>query len=209
MTVVIYVHGLWLNGRESLFLRRRIEATLQAPVHAFSYPSVAATMQNITAQLADFVVEHGASELHFVGHSLGGLVIYRFLERYPEQVPGRVVFLGTPAVASRAAQGVSRLRWLAPLLGRTVADELLSVRERRWIHADRALGVIAGSRPMGLGQFFTRFEEDSDGTVAVSETRIPGATDAVTLPVSHMGLLLSARVADETARFLQRGRFGL
>jgi len=54
-----------------------------------------------------------------------------------------------------------------------------------------------------------KFDEDSDGTVAVSETRMPGATDFVTLPVSHTGMMLSARVAREAGVFLQTGRFGL
>ena len=61
----------------------------------------------------------------------------------------------------------------------------------------------------GLGQFVARFDEDSDGTVAVSETRLPGATDHITLPVSHMGMLLSARVAGEVGAFLEQGRFSI
>ena len=68
------------------------------------------------------------------------------------------------------------------------------------------LGVIAGTQRLGLGQFFARFDEDCDGTIAVSETRMPGATDHITLPVSHMGMMFSARVARETAHFLERGR---
>jgi hypothetical protein len=62
---------------------------------------------------------------------------------------------------------------------------------------------------MGLGRLFHRFDEDSDGTVAVSETRMPGATDHMTLPVSHTGLLMSARVAREAGAFITHGRFGL
>jgi hypothetical protein len=69
--------------------------------------------------------------------------------------------------------------------------------------------VIAGTRSMGLGRFFAGFREPNDGTVAVRETRIEGATDHVELPVSHMGMMLSARVARHTAHFLRDGRFGL
>ena len=52
-----------------------------------------------------------------------------------------------------------------------------------------------------------QFEEDSDGTVAVSETRLPGATDHLVLPVSHLGHAGLPRVARETGLFLQEGRF--
>ena len=123
--------------------------------------------------------------MHFVGHSLGGLVIYRFLERFPQQPPGRVVFLGTPCVASRAAVQASHIRLVAHLMGQPVADELLQPHERRWTLADASSGIIAGTQPLGIGQILAQFEEDCDGTIAVSETRMPGATDHLRLPVSH------------------------
>ena len=205
---VVYVHGLWMSGSESLLLRRRLAREFGMEVHPFRYAAAAATMTDITARLQKFVRDLRASRLHFVGHSLGGLVIYRFLERYPQQPPGRVVFLGTPSVASRAAVQASHIRLVASLMGRSVADELLRPRERRW-EADRELGIIAGTQPLGFGQLLAKFDEDCDGTIAVSETQLPGATDHITLPVSHLGMLVSARVARETGGFLQEGRFSL
>jgi hypothetical protein len=74
---------------------------------------------------------------------------------------------------------------------------------------ERPLGIIAGTQPIGVGAILVQFEEDSDGTVAVSETRLPGATDHLVLPVSHLGMLVSPRVARETGLFLQEGRFSL
>jgi pimeloyl-ACP methyl ester carboxylesterase len=203
---VVYVHGLWLSGAESLFLRRRLAQETGFATHTFSYPTVTSSMAEVAERLNAFVTKLGAQRLHLVGHSLGGLVIYRFLERYPEQAPGRVVFLGTPSVSSRAAVAAARNRWVATLVGRCVGEELLKEQARRWQPA-RELGIIAGTQRLGLGQFFAQFEEDCDGTIAVSETRMPGAADHITLPVSHMGMMLSARVARETAYFLQNGRF--
>jgi hypothetical protein len=86
--------------------------------------------------------------------------------------------------------------------------ELLGECERRWA-CGRELGLIAGTRAVGIGRFFAGFSEPNDGTVAVRETRLEGATDHLLLPVSHMGMLLSARVADECGRFLRDGRFSL
>jgi pimeloyl-ACP methyl ester carboxylesterase len=205
---LIYVHGLFMNGAESLVLRRRLLRDLGAPLqtHAFHYRSVTSSMADITARLQAYVRELAPSALHLVAHSLGGLVVHRFLERYPEQAPGRVVLLGSPLVASRAAVAVARRKWAATMVGRCVAEELFTERSRRWA-AGRELGVIAGTKSMGLGKFFARFEEDSDGTVAVSETRVPGAADYLSLPVSHMGMLLSARVARATGAFLKTGKF--
>jgi pimeloyl-ACP methyl ester carboxylesterase len=204
---VVYVHGLWMPGEESFLLRHRLAHDFTLTLHRFPY-SAASSMRDITARLEDFVREIAVPEVHFVGHSLGGLVIHRFLERYPQQPPGRAVFLGTPSVASRAAERAGRFAPVAHLMGQSVAEELLQPRERRWTH-ERPLGIVAGTQPLGFGQLLAEFDEDNDGTIAVSETRMPGATDHIVLPVSHVGLLLSARAAEETGLFLTQGHFSV
>ena len=205
---MVYVHGLWMPGEESLFLRHRLSNEFGLTLQAFRYSAASATMSDITERLESWVRELKAPAVHFLGHSLGGLVIHRFLERFPDQPPGRVVFLGTPCVASRVAQRASRFAPIAHLMGPSVAEELLQPHERRWEQA-RPLGIIAGSQPIGVGQLLADFTEENDGTVAVSETRMPGASDHIVLPVSHLGMLLSARVAHETGSFLTEGRFSL
>jgi len=202
------VHGLWLPGEESLVLKRHLAEEFALELHWFRYFGASESMSEITSRLAAFVRELGSAEAHFVGHSLGGLVLYRLLERFPDQPPGRVVFLGVPCVASRAAERAGAFAPLAHLMGPTVTEELLTRKERRWTHP-RQLGVVAGNQPIGLGQFLAHFDEENDGTVAVSETRMPGAADHIVLPVSHLGMLVSARVAHETGLFLTQGRFSL
>ena len=208
MAAVVYVHGLWMPGEESLVLKTRLSREFGLALHAFRYSAATTAMNLISERLAEFVHALASPEVHFVGHSLGGLVIYRFLERFPDQPPGRVVFLGTPSVASRAAEHAARFAPIAHLMGQSVAEELLQPRERRWSQP-RALGIVAGTQPLGLGQLLAHFREPNDGTVAVSETRMPGATDHISLPVSHLGMLVSARVAHETGRFLTYGHFSL
>ena len=208
MTHVVYVHGLWMPGDESFMLRHRLAHDFGLALHAFRYSAAFSTMNEIAASLEAFVRELRAPAVHFVGHSLGGLVIHRFLERCPGQPAGGAVFLGTPCVASRAAQRAGRFAPIAHFMGQSVAEELLQTQERRW-QQSRPLGIIAGSHPLGLGQLLADFEEENDGTVAVSETRMPGLTDHIVLPVSHLGMLLSTRVAQETGAFLTQGRFSL
>jgi pimeloyl-ACP methyl ester carboxylesterase len=203
---VVYVHGLWMPGDESLVLGHRLGQEFGLSLYSFRYSTAFSSMKTTTERLAAFIDERKASAVHFVGHSLGGLIIHRFLERFSAQPPGRAVFLGTPCVASRAAQQAGRFAPVAHLMGPSVAEELLQPRERRWTHA-RELGIVAGTQPLGVGQLLAQFDEDNDGTVAVSETRMPGATDHISLPVSHLGMLMSARVAHETGLFLTQGRF--
>ena len=196
-----------MPGEESFLLRHRLAHDFSLKLHRFPY-SATSNMSDITGRLEDFVRELAVPEVHFIGHSLGGLVIHRFLERYPQQPPGRAVFLGTPCLASRAAERAGRFAPVAHLMGHSVAEELLQPRERRWTH-ERPLGIVAGTQPIGFGQLWAAFDEDNDGTIAVSETRMPGATDHIVLPVSHLGLLVSPRVAEETGLFLTQGHFSV
>jgi len=67
--------------------------------------------------------------------------------------------------------------------------------------------VIAGSRPWGLGRLMMRLPGTNDGVVRLEETEVVGMRDRIVLPVSHSGMLVSARVAREIAAFLERGAF--
>ncbi len=77
----------------------------------------------------------------------------------------------------------------------------------RDVCASRDIGVIAGTVPIGVGQLVTSFEGENDGTVAVSETKLPGIKDHICLAVTHKGLVVSNNVIDQAAAFLKRGEF--
>jgi pimeloyl-ACP methyl ester carboxylesterase len=207
ITAVVFVHGLFLNGAEFTLLRRRLSAQHGFRTHRFSYPTVRGSMNATLAQLAKFVAGIDADRIHFIGHSLGGLVLCRYFQQAPDPRASRVVLLGSPLLGSRSAKAVSRHAWLRRVVGPLVAAELVDeTRPRTWA-CGCELGLIAGTRALGLGRFFARFEEESDGTVAVSETKLPGHTAHVALPVSHMGMLASSLVAHHVGCFLARGGF--
>ena len=164
-----------------------------------------ATAEEVAQRLAG---EIAALEppVHLVGHSLGGLMLLKLFELLPEQPPGRIVLLGSPASGSRAARSVARWAIGPSLLGPIALAEIVERSPRRWT-LPRELGVIAGSTSAGLGRLVSDLPEPNDGTVAVEETRIEGMTDHVVLPVTHSGMVASASVADHVVRFLSTGRF--
>jgi pimeloyl-ACP methyl ester carboxylesterase len=205
---VVLVHGLWMNGLEFGPLGHRLRHDHGFDVRTFSYPTLHGDTAAICRDLADFAVRvAGERRVHFVGHSLGGVLVYRTLvECASPRFDGNAVLLGPPLNGSRAARAVSRWPMLRPLLGPHVVAELAEPAGRCW-NGRNALGVIAGKLRLGTGQLFAHFQEDNDGTVAVSETRIPGLADHLVLPHSHMGMLLAADVARQVAGFLRSGRF--
>jgi pimeloyl-ACP methyl ester carboxylesterase len=210
---VVLVHGLWMSGLEFGVLRQRLQQRHGFDAHVFAYPSLHGNAAEIAAELAEFVarVERSSERVHLVGHSLGGAIVYKALaEQGVRERPGNAVLLGSPINGSRAAQGAARFQALRPLLGPHILRDLAEPCGRCWTcGSPTALGAIAGTRRMGAGQFFARFDEDNDGTVAISETVIPGLDDHVIVPHSHMGMLFATDVADHVANFLRAGRFSV
>lgn len=205
--LILLVHGLWMSGFELGVLRHRLEADGRFRAIAFSYPSLRGSMADHVKSLIDFARAQKTDELHFIGHSLGGLVVLRALEVTADLPPGRAVLMGTPLQGSKAAQGVAR--WLPfgkAILGHAVNEEIVECQSREW-SGRREVGVIAGSMGMGLGRLFADLQTDHDGTVLVEETRLPGAKDHIVLSTSHTGMLFSSEVAQQAECFLLNGRF--
>ena len=204
---VILVHGLWMNGAELRVLRNRLRKQHGFDVYVFSYPTRHGDMAAICSALADFSLSASQGRpVHFVGHSLGGAVVYRTLQQCAERLSGNAVVLGSPLNGCRAAIGAARWSVLRPLLGELVLTELGEPSGRSW-QGTGALGAIAGSRRVGTGRFFAHFHEDHDGTVAVSETVIPGLADHLVLRHSHIGMLFARDVSQQVASFLREARF--
>ncbi len=201
---VVFVHGLWMSGLETLWIRRRVRNLGFTP-QVFHYASLHASVEQVVEGLSA-VLAGLAPPVHLVGHSLGGLMLLRLFELRPDQPPGRVVLMGAPAAGSHAAQNVARWAIGPAVLGPLALAELAGSRPRRWT-VPRQLGVVAGSGRRGVGRLVSDLPEPNDGTVTVGETRIEGMTDHVVLPVTHTGMLVSAAVAQHVARFLHRGRF--
>ncbi len=205
---VIFVHGLWMPGSESRWFRERLRSKYGLASELFSYRTVAEPLADVTARLRRAIADLGTDQVHVVAHSLGGLVALKMFEQFPQQPPGRVVLLGSPVRGSDVARRLAAIAIGRRMLGNIAQSELLPQRSPSWRHA-RELGIIAGTRPLGLGRTLMRFQEPNDGTVAVRETELPGTTDRLILPVSHFGMLLSTRVADQTGKFLRDARFSL
>lgn len=204
---VVLVHGLWMNGTELAMLGHRLRREHGFEVRTFSYPTMHGEAAAVCAALAGFAAEAGGGgRVHLVGHSLGGIMVYRTLTECSTRIDGNAVLLGAPLNGSKAARGVSNWPTLKPLLGPHVLAELVEPCQRCWT-GERPLGAIAGTLRVGTGQFFAHFDEDNDGTIAVSETRIPGLTDHLVLPHSHFGMLLAADVAAQVACFLRTSAF--
>jgi pimeloyl-ACP methyl ester carboxylesterase len=200
---VILVHGLWLGGWTMQGLRLRLSRRGYA-AYTFAYPSIAQSLDEHAQRLAAYIGKLQESVIHLVGYSLGGLVVLRCLRNHGEQRIGRIVLMGTPVRACMAGRRLENLAAGKRLLGasREIWRSLPEVFRPRC-----ELGVIAGSRPWGLGHMLMRLPGTNDGVVRLEETEAAGMRDRIVLPLSHSGMLVSAQLAREAAAFLERGAF--
>jgi len=200
---VILVHGLWFGPWAMARLARKLQAA-GFGVRRFSYPSTAGQIDAHSRQLLKFARQTRSGRLHFVGHSLGGLVCLHLLNENPELPPGRVVLLGSPLDGSSIARRSQRIPGGDRLLG-----QVRTALENGYgqLPQGRETGMLAGTRAIGLGILLGGAGTPGDGTVAVAETRATGLKDHLLLPVTHTGMLYSAEVARQTACFLRTGSF--
>jgi len=201
---VVLIHGLWMPALVMAVLGRRLRRAGWTTFRV-AYASRHATLQENAAALAAFLRGIDVPRVHFVAHSLGGLLLMQLLQDAPGTPPGRVVLLGTPYRGSHVARGLSRHAWGRWLCGLSLDGALLGDGPR-WT-LGRELGIIAGTMPIGAGWIVSGLAKPNDGTVAVAETVVAERTDAITLPVTHSGLLFSTAVARQVVHFLNTGTF--
>ena len=204
---VILVHGLWMRAFTLVALQHRLEREGYT-VHSFDYASVFSSHDTSVDKLIEFVRSIDAADnprkVHFVCHSLGGLMAMRALRKLPNLVSGCVVCLGSPLRGSAVARSIAQLPGGSFFIGKNLG--VLLEGFERW-EGKRSVGVIAGRLPVGLGLVFGALPMPHDGTVSVEETQLPGLTDHIVVPATHTGLLFSDEAATQTIAFLRNKRF--
>jgi triacylglycerol lipase len=206
---VILLHGLARTAAAMEELAERFGAAGYSVVNA-GYPSREYTIE----ELAPLAVEAGLKScptgetVHFVTHSLGGILVRQYLAT--QEVPwlGRVVMLAPPNQGSevvdkmRNVPGFRLLNGPAGLQLGTGPDDV----PRKLPPVDFPLGVVAGTRTFNLmlSQFLPN---PDDGKVSVESARVEGMADFVTVPYSHPFIMERDEVIDLALRFIATGSF--
>jgi pimeloyl-ACP methyl ester carboxylesterase len=200
---VVLVHGLWFRRWALAYLARRLRKA-GFRTKGFNYATTTQDLGRQVEKLYRFASMPDGAMPHFVGHSMGGLLTLQLLDRHPQTPSGRIVLLGSPIRGSSVARQISAWPGGRSLLGE--AENTLVEGIRSW-PLRREIGMIAGSRALGLGVLAGGARSHGDGTVLAEESRHDALDDRIELPVTHTGMLFSAEVARQVASFLRQGRF--
>jgi len=209
---VIVLHGLGEGRRSMLPLVTSLRKNIDATVLSFGYASTTTGIDDHGRALATVIKGLPAVDsISFVGHSMGNLVVRRWMGMAAEDDLARVrrmVMLGPPNQGSELARMVAKIGVLTAL-SNGAARELVLDWHR--ISKDLAVprcsfGIVAGGKGDDRG-YSSFLAGDDDAVVRVEETRLPGADDFLILPVHHAAMMRNPVVQQATAAFLNTGRF--
>ena len=209
---VVLLHGVAMPAIEMHHLAQALAAAGYRVVN-LSYPSRSLTIEQLArdylpAQLHARGAD-AAPRLHFVAHSMGGLVVRLYLQEHKPANLGRVVLLAPPNAGSLVADRLCRsalCRWLIgpnlSRLGTSTADALAP----KLTPPDYEVGIIAGNT--SINPVFSRWQTGAnDGAVSMDSARLAGARDFLVVPYSHTLMLWRDAIAAQVLAFLRTGRF--
>lgn len=181
-------------------------------VFNLDYPSCTASILELSRNVIGPALlrceSEGASIIHFVTHSLGGILVRAYFNERGTRLLGRVVMLGPPNKGSEVVDRLGKLRTFHAVNG-PAGKELgtaLDSTPNRLGPPSFPLGVIAGSRSINWINS-TFIPGPNDGKVSVESTKLDGMTDHIVLPTSHPFMMKNSEVIRQTIWFLKHGAF--
>ena len=210
--VVILLHGLGLNRLAMARLAGSLRRDGYRVINV-SYSSRRVPLEELAAAWLPGMLRaqktDTAPRLHFVTHSMGGILLRLYLRDHRPPNLGRVVMIAPPNHGSEVADKLRDnpfFRLFTGLNGRRLGTGPESLPQQLGPLENTDLGIIAGSR--SLNPLFSAWiGRPSDGKVAIESTKLAGMTDHLVLPISHTWLQYRRPVITQVKTFLRTGKF--
>jgi len=208
---VILLHGLTRSYHSMEKLEKRLENHGYSVIN-LDYPSRKYTVEYLADKILNQEIEqinnNSTSKIHFVTHSMGGIVVRYYLKYHKLPNLGRVVMLSPPNQGSELIEFFRRDFLFRKIMGPAVL-ELGTKKDSLPLKlgpVDFELGVIAGNRSLNpMTSMILRGPDD--GVVSVERTKVSGMDDFLVLRQNHTFIMRSEAVIEEVIYFLKNGVF--
>lgn len=207
--MVVLLHGLNRTARSMKKMAVALE-TLGYQTVNINYPSRQYSIETLAKNVLSKVLNQyrAVTKIHFVTHSLGGILVRYYLANYTLPNLGRIVMLSPPNHGSEVADKLKHLwpyQWLNGLAGQqlgTIDNQLLNGLGT----ANYELGIISGNKSINL-LLSLLITGENDGKVSVAHSQLEGMRDFLVLPVCHPLIMCNQTVIKQSCYFLKAGCF--
>ncbi len=205
---VVLLHGFGRSNTAMWLLAKRLE-NADYKVVRVGYNSLQSCPEEILHEISR-QIESCCTELeqpvHFVGHSMGGLMIRAYLGKHKVKHMGKAVLIGTPNKGTPIVD-IFQDSWWMKLAGPMASN--LGTDDNNFPHTlpapDYPLGIIAGVTDSGF--FSAQIPGKDDGLVPVASTYLEGMNDFIIIETNHSMMRYNEEVALQTIEFLKHGQF--
>ncbi len=206
---VILLHGLAKSERDMRKIEKALTEEGFHPVN-YDYDSRASSIEELSEKTVKAALKQCPtfSKLHFVTHSMGGILVRDYLSKNKITNLGRVVMLGPPNQGSEAIdtyRDVPGFEQISGPAGLQLGTGTMSIPNSLGA-ANFDVGIIAGTRTVNLILSQILPGQD-DGKVTVERTRLAGMNDHITMPVTHPFMMKNKKVINQVIHYLKYGKF--
>jgi hypothetical protein len=210
---VILLHGLARTARSMEPMARALEADGFKTVN-LDYPSRKFPIEKLAMDIIPRGIEQCRNrhtlKIHFVTHSMGGILLRYYLTQKTVEDLGRVVMLSPPNQGSEAADELKNnafFRWYNGPAGQQLGTEPDSF-VRALGPVSYPVGIITGNEHALFDAWLSeKIPGVDDGKVSVERAKVQGMTDFLILPFAHPFIMKKKHVIEQTIFFLRHGRF--
>lgn len=208
---VVVLHGIFRTKFSMRSLAKYLEKekfkVLNLGYKSTKYP-IEELIEIIHPAIADFNQKNNFEKLHFVGYSMGALLIRAYLKNYLPKNLGRVVMIGPPNQGSEVADRIQNFffyKWLYGPAGQQLITNQESFK-KMFAEINCELGIIAGNK--SLDPISSKIIGiANDGKVSIESTKLAEMKEHIIVPVNHTFFPENRKVKELTSCFLKNGKF--
>ncbi|HSR87687.1 MAG TPA: alpha/beta fold hydrolase [Pontiella sp.] len=206
---VVLLHGMARSSRSMNKMEKALQADGYTVIN-IGYPSTTASIEDLTVQVFKTLEPHirDTETIHFVTHSMGGIMLRQHLQRHALPNLGRVVMLAPPSRGSEVPDKLghtSLYKWINGPAGNQLGTGTDSI-PLRLEAPEFELGIIAGDRSINpiLSMLIPG---PDDGKVSLARVKPARYTDYIQLHATHACMMWNRAVIYQTRHFLKHGAF--